>query len=149
MEIVEIAMPDGGLAEAYVARPRAESLTAQGDVVRTDLPGVLFYMDAIGLRPRIEQMAQRIADWGYVVLAPNVFFREGLAADLAPQRDLTEPGARQQFFALASPRVRRLGAPQAERDIPAYLKVLRDLKGVGHGAIGTTGYCMGARLAVR
>ena len=29
-------------------------------------------------------MADRIASWGYVVLAPNVFHRDGRAADLAP-----------------------------------------------------------------
>ncbi len=126
----------------------AEGVAAEATVLG-GLPGVLFYMDAIGLRPRIEEMAQRIADWGYVVVAPNVFFREGRAADLAPQRDLTEPGAREEFFALASPRVKRLGAQEAERDIPAYLKALRELDGVGGGVVGTTGYCMGARLAVR
>ena len=42
-------------------------------------PGVLFYIDAIGLRPQIETMADRIASWGYVVLAPNVFYRDGRA----------------------------------------------------------------------
>ena len=30
-------------------------------------------------------MAERIASWGYVVLAPNVFHRSGRAADLAPK----------------------------------------------------------------
>ena len=56
-------------------------------------PGVLFYIDAIGLRPQIEKMADRIASWGYVVLAPNVFYRDGSAAELAPKEDLREPGA--------------------------------------------------------
>ncbi|EAP97788.1 putative hydrolase [Janibacter sp. HTCC2649] len=149
METIEIVMPDGGVAEAYVARPSAERLAAPERRGHGDLPGVLFFMDAIGLRPRIAEMSQQIADWGYVVLAPNLFFREGRAADLAPQRDLTEPGAREEFFALASPRVQRLGAEQAERDIPAYLKALRGLDGVAGGAAGTTGYCMGARLAMR
>ena len=46
---------------------------------------MLFFMDAFGLRPRIAEMAQRIADWGYVVLAPNVFHRDGRIEDLAPR----------------------------------------------------------------
>src|SRR3954454_25242565 len=138
---IEIPMPDGGVAEAYVARPTA----ATGG----EHPGVLFYMDALGLRPRIEEMTQRIADWGYVVLAPNVFYRVGRAADLAPQRDLHDPGAREEFFKQAMPRVKKLTSEKAERDIPAYLVALRGLPGVSFGPVGTVGYCMGARLAVR
>ena len=40
-------------------------------------PGVLFMIDGIGLRPRIEEMADRIAAQGYVVLAPNAFYGAG------------------------------------------------------------------------
>ena len=56
---LEIGTPDGP-AEAYLARPDDDGH-----------PGVLLYVDAIGLRPRIEEMADRIASWGYVVLAPE------------------------------------------------------------------------------
>ena len=140
MPMIEIPMPDGGVAEALVARPTNDS---------TGHPGVLFFMDAIGLRPRIEEMAQRIADWGYVVLAPNVFHREGRAEELAPKSDLTEPGAREEFFKHAMPRVKALTSEKAEQDIPAYLSALRGLPGVSTTAVAATGYCMGARLAVR
>lgn len=140
MHTIEIPMPDGGVAEAYVARPTESS---------EEHPGVLFYMDAIGLRPRIAEMAQRIADWGYVVLAPNVFHRDGTAEELEPKADLTQPGERQRFFEKAMPRVRALTSGRAERDIPAYLTALRGLPGVAPGEVGTVGYCMGARLAIR
>ena len=76
--IIEIPVPDG-TAEAYVAGPTDGSA-----------PGVLFYMDAIGLRPQIQDMVGRVAGWGYTVLAPNVFYRNGRAADLAPD-DLWTP----------------------------------------------------------
>lgn len=138
VETIEIPVPDG-TAEAYVARP-----SEQGDH-----PGVLLFMDAIGLRPQIAAMCRRIADWGYVVMAPNVFHREGRVVELAPRGDLTAPGERERFFAEAMPRVRRLTAPLAEQDIAAYLAALRSLPGVAQGPVGTTGYCMGARLAVR
>jgi len=139
---IEIPMPDGGVAEAYVHRP----LAATG----SEHPGVLLYMDAIGLRPRIGEMAQRIADWGYVVLAPNVFHRDGRADELALEGDLRDAGVREVFFKQhAMPRVRRLTSDKAERDIPAYLVALRGLPGVDPGLVGTIGYCMGARLAVR
>ncbi len=141
MHIIEIPMPDGGVAEAYVTRPRAES--------GGEHPGVLFCMDAFGLRPRIEEMAQRIADWGYVVLAPNVFHRDGRIDDLEPQVDLTDRGQREGYVKEAMSRVGALTPDKAERDLPTYLTALRGLPGVAEGPVGTTGYCMGARLAVR
>ena len=38
-------------------------------------PGVLLYMDAFGPRPRLAEMAARLAEHGYTVLVPNVFHR--------------------------------------------------------------------------
>ncbi|MFP5312737.1 MAG: dienelactone hydrolase family protein [Actinomycetes bacterium] len=112
-------------------------------------PGVILYTDAFGLRPRIQEMAQRIADWGYVVLAPNVFYREGTAAELAPAVDMTTQEGREAAGKAAFPRVGRLTADKALPDIEAWVTALRELDGVAPGPIGTTGYCMGARLAVR
>ncbi|WP_028642883.1 dienelactone hydrolase family protein [Nocardioides sp. URHA0020] len=131
---IEIATPDG-TAEAYLTG-------APGS------PGVLFYVDAIGLRPQIEEMADRIASWGYVVLAPHVFYRDGSAAALAPQGDLRDAGAREAFFAGGvMERVGGLTPDQSSRDATAWVTELE--KHAGDGPIGVTGYCMGARLAVR
>ena len=124
-----------GTAEAYLTgRP--------GD------PGVLFYVDAIGLRPQIQDMADRIASWGYVVLAPHVFYRHGRAAELAPQGDLREEGARAAFFAGGvMGRVRGYTPDRSMPDADAWVRTL--LQHAGDGPIGVIGYCMGARLAVR
>jgi carboxymethylenebutenolidase len=110
-------------------------------------PGVLFFIDAIGLRPQIAEMADRIAAWGYAVLAPNTLYRSGSAAETSPEGDLRAPGAREAFFEQVGPRLAELTPDAQERDIPAYLAVLRE-----HSEgreVGTVGYCMGARLAVR
>ncbi len=109
---------------------------------------MLLYIDAIGLRPQIEEMADRIASWGYVVLAPNVFYRHGTAAELAPQGDLREEGAREAFFASGvMDRVHGYTPDLALPDAEAWVRTL--LEHAGAGPIATTGYCMGARLAVR
>ncbi|NUT72545.1 dienelactone hydrolase family protein [Pseudarthrobacter sp. C4D7] len=136
---IEIAAA-AGTAEALVARPS----TGTGP-----FPGVILYMDAFGLRPRIQEMAQRIADWGYVVLAPNVFYREGTVAELAPAGDMTSPDGREAAGKAAFPRVGRLTPDKALPDIDAWVSALAALDDVAPGPIGTTGYCMGARLAVR
>ena len=133
-QIIELQAGDGA-AEAYLTGTRGD-------------PGVLFYMDAIGLRPRIEEMADRIASWGYAVLAPNVFYRDGSAEELAPTQDLRDPGAREAFFASGvSDRVRELTPDRFAPDADAYVGAL--LEHAADGPIGVSGYCMGARLAVR
>ncbi|MCW2856224.1 MAG: dienelactone hydrolase family protein [Marmoricola sp.] len=136
--MIEIAAPDGDV-EAWLSRPDDAA----------DHPGVLLLIDAIGLRPEIERIADRIAAWGYVVLAPNLFYRTGTAAELAPTGDLTQPGERDAFFATVGPRMGGLTTENAERDIAAYLSALIGLDGVRPGSLGVTGYCLGARLAVR
>ena len=130
---LELTTPDG-TAEAY--------LTGSG-------PGVLFYIDAIGLRPQIERMADRIAGWGYTVLAPNVLYRSGTAAETspAPGEDLRDPGAREAFFQHTGPRIGALTPDAVERDAPVWLAALREH--AEGDAVGVVGYCMGARLAVR
>ena len=132
---IEIDTPDGP-AEAYLTRTDDE----------VSHPGVLFYVDAIGLRPRIEEMADRIASWGYVVLAPHVFHRDGRAADLAPTTDLTVPENREEFFAGAMGRVRGLTPDKSDPDARIWVDTLLEH---ATGPIGVTGYCMGARLATR
>ncbi len=136
-ELVELPVPDG-TAEAWASRPAGDG----------PHPGVLFFMDAFGIRPQIEQMADRIAGWGYAVLAPNVFHRDGSVAELVPRVDLREP-AGEDVKAQAFARVRALTPDRAEPDIDAYVSALLGLPGVADGPIGITGYCMGARLAMR
>lgn len=131
MTYLDITTPDG-TAEAY--------LTGSG-------PGVLLFIDAIGLRPQIEEICDRIADWGYTVLAPNTLYRSGTAAETSPRGDLREPGAREEFFQDVGPRIAELTSARAAQDIAAYLETLREHS--EGDRVGTVGYCMGARLAVR
>ncbi len=123
----------------------AEAFTARTDPAG---PGVLLYMDAFGLRPQIERMAARIAAWGFTVLAPSVFYRSGSAAELAPPRDLREPGAREEFFPAVAPRMQAHTPAQAADDAVAYAAALRELA-APHPRWAAIGYCMGGRLALR
>ncbi|MEO3872188.1 dienelactone hydrolase family protein [Nonomuraea sp. B12E4] len=136
--MIEISVPDG-TAEAILARPDDSA----------GHPGVLLYMDAIGLRPRIQEMADRIASWGYVVLAPNLFYRDGSVEDLAPKGDLRQPGERESFFAGIGPRIGSMTPERVRADNESYVRTLRALDGVADGPVGAVGYCMGARLAVQ
>ncbi|CCH76609.1 putative hydrolase [Nostocoides japonicum T1-X7] len=138
METTTIDCPDG-TAEAWLALPAY----AVGPV-----PGVLFLMDAYGLRPQIATMMERIASWGYAVLAPNLLYRSGSVAEVAPTVDLREPGRRDEVFAQVRPRLAALTPERAAGDHAAYVAALRDLPQVAASGIGLTGYCMGARHAL-
>ncbi|MDV3220254.1 dienelactone hydrolase family protein [Intrasporangium sp.] len=138
--MTDLTTPDG-TAEAWLARPADIDATAP-------VPGVLLFMDAFGLRPRIFEMADRVASWGYVVLAPNVFYRSGTAAEVAPDGPLDSDEARREFFKVASPRISGLTTKRALPDIAAYLEALTSRPDVTT-PVGVVGYCMGARLAVR
>jgi carboxymethylenebutenolidase len=129
-EVVELQMPDG-VADAYRTRPD------DGD----DHPGVLFLIDAYGLRPRIEQMADRIASQGYAVLAPNLFYRHGRAPVL-PFPEMSRDEARTEFFKNVKPLMDALTPERLAADGAAYLEALR-------GPVAITGYCMGARTGWR
>ena len=124
-----------GVADAHLARP--------DDGVH---PGVLFIMDAFGLRPTIEEMVDRIAADGYVVLAPNVFFRAG-RSPVMPMPELTDPDQRTRFFQTLRPLIDQLTPERIAADGAAYLEYLAQVAAPGPVAI--TGYCMGARVGWR
>jgi carboxymethylenebutenolidase len=131
---VDIETPDG-TADAYLTRP--------DDVERH--PGVLLIMDAFGLRPRIEEMADRIAERGYAVLAPNVFYRAG-RAPVIPFPDMTSEEARGAFFTEVRPLMEQLTPERLAADGAVYLD---ELTKIADEPVAITGYCMGVRLGIR
>jgi carboxymethylenebutenolidase len=131
---IDVATADG-TADAYLTRPDEEG----------SYPPVLFMMDAFGLRPRIEEMADRIAARGYVVLAPNVFYRAGRTPVL-PMPDFSDPENRGRFMQNVRPLMAQLSPESMERDGAAYLD---QLGREADGPAAITGYCLGSRLGWR
>jgi carboxymethylenebutenolidase len=134
---VEIQTRDG-VADGFVAAPDDGA----------EHPAALFYMDAFGPRKRLEEMATRIAEEGYVVLVPHVFYRRG-PAPLIDTSDLLDPAARAGKFDVLRPMIQELTPERAMSDADAYLEFLDDHPQVAAGPIGVTGYCMGGALAIR
>ncbi|MFI9169395.1 dienelactone hydrolase family protein [Streptomyces lincolnensis] len=133
---VDIPTEDG-VVDAYVAHP--------GD--GNPHPAVLLYMDAFGLRPQLRSMADRLAEAGYTVLVPNVFYRHG-RAPLFDLPEFIDPGARPEIFERIGPVMQALTPELAMRDAEAYLRWLADSPVAADGPVALTGYCMGARLAL-
>jgi len=128
--MIDVETPDG-VADCYLTRPDDDAAH----------PGVLFVIDAIGLRPQINKMADRIAAQGYVVLAPNIFYRAG-RAPLWPDMNLSNPDDRAEFMKMIGPLAKPLTPAAMASDGGAYLGKLSELT---EGKVGITGYCMGGR----
>jgi carboxymethylenebutenolidase len=135
--IVDISTEDG-VADAYLVRPDGEG----------PFPGVLLFMDAFGLRPRIEEMAGRIAERGYAVLAPNLLYRGG-RSPLIDHSRMSDPSAREELFGSVLPLILALDTDKITRDTEAYLDFLAAQDGVAPGPVVATGYCMGGTNAVK
>jgi carboxymethylenebutenolidase len=133
---VDISTSDG-TADCYLTSPEGEG----------HHPGVLLYMDAFGLRPRLEEMAQRIAAEGYVVLVPNVFYRAGRAPLI--DSDFIRTEDRGKLFQTLSPWMQQLTPERAMSDADAYVDYLDAHDEVSDAPMGTVGYCMGGALALR
>ncbi len=128
--MIDVRTADG-IADCYLTRPDDEPH-----------PGVLLMIDAIGLRPRIEEMADRIAAAGYVVLAPNVFYRGG-RAPLWETPNLADQEARNTFMQSVGPMMAALTPERIAADGGAYLQELSEH---AEGRVAITGYCFGGRL---
>jgi carboxymethylenebutenolidase len=131
---IELRTADG-VADAYLTRPDD----------RRSHPAVLFMMDAFGLRPGLEEMADRIAESGYLVLVPNLFYRRG-RPPVIPLPDKNDPDSRAEFMTHVRPLLMELTPELMVPDGGAYLEFL---DGVAPGPVAITGYCMGARQGWR
>ena len=108
---------------------------------KAQLPGVLFFMDALGPRPALFGMAQRLADAGYLVLLPDLFYRHGAYGPFSVA-SFADPVARAALFKLIAETSYDMGV----RDSGLLLDVLRK-----HGAsapYGAVGYCFGGGRAL-
>lgn len=107
-------------------------------------PAVIFYMDGLAIRPTLFDMAQRVADEGFVVLLPDLYYRNGPYSPFDPKavfagnfREILGP-----YFANTGPK--KAGADDTAAFI-AYIDTRKDVRGK---KIGVTGYCMGGAIAL-
>jgi carboxymethylenebutenolidase len=106
-------------------------------------PAVIMYMDALGLRPAILDMAQRLADSGYVVLVPDLFYRFGRYDAMDPKTVLAG-----DFRALIGPMMSTTDNRKAAEDTEAFIAYLDARDDVRPPKIGTVGFCMGGGMAL-
>ena len=135
--MVDVPTEDG-VADSYLVVP-------DGDGPH---PGVLIFMDAFGLRPRLEEMADRIAEQGYAVFVPNLLYRGG-RAPLVDPAGLQDPETRGALFEQVMPLIQGLTTAKLAGDTRSYLDFFAAQDGVDPGPVVAVGYCMGGTNALK
>ena len=109
-------------------------------------PGVLFFMDGIGMRPALVKMAERLAAAGYYVLMPDLFYRGGAYTAPDPKKLFADPEMQKAWW----PKIgMHASIDKIMRDLPAFFAHFDAQKSVRNSKkLGATGYCMGGRLAL-
>jgi carboxymethylenebutenolidase len=126
-ETVSISTLDGdGRFDCYLARPQG-----------TPRAAIVVIQEIFGVNAGIRRKCDRLAEDGYLALAPDLFWRLEPGVELDPD----VPAQFQQALALMSGFDQDLGV----RDIEATIRYARSSEGCAK--VGAVGYCLGGRLA--
>lgn len=121
-----------GVADAVLVTPSGPAPNA----------GVILYMDAFGVRPAVEVIAERIAAEGYAVLVPDTLYRGGRFGPYDAKTAFKDEATGKFIRATMAATTQAM----SQADAAAFIEALTR-HGVT-GPIGTTGYCMGGGRAI-
>jgi carboxymethylenebutenolidase len=123
---ITVKAKDGGSFRAYLATPEKGSG-----------PGIVLLQEIFGINAYIRSVADDYAEEGYVVLAPDLFWRIEPGIELGFSED-----DRKKAFAC----LEKFDVDKSVEDIGATVAALRALPEC-KGKIGALGFCLGGRLA--
>ena len=138
---VTIPMADsaehGGDARGFVFTP---------DVGDGPWPAAILVMDAPAIRPAMFEMGERLAEAGYFVVLPDMFWRAGPY----PPLDIVKARAGDPEMGALFAKLR--GSTDVKKqmtDIEGCLDFIARQPQAKQGKVGITGYCMGGGIALR
>ncbi|MGR4069633.1 dienelactone hydrolase family protein [Halomonas sp. LR3S48] len=132
---IEIPAADGTI-DAHVFTP--------GSADRP-LPAVVLFTDIGGLRPCYHEKAQQIADNGYAVLMPNVYYRDASGTIVPEGKSFRDPDVRPTLVEYAD----HLTPEAQSRDFVALLDCIDNEAEFADSKMGVVGYCMTSAFALR
>lgn len=107
-------------------------------------PGVVLYPDAAGRRPVMDEMAAKLAGFGYVVLVPDIYYRAGDWAPFDINTAFGDPDERNRLMSMMG----SVTPDKMASDAAAFFDYLESRPEVTGTSFGTTGYCMGGRTSL-
>ncbi|WP_028030909.1 dienelactone hydrolase family protein [Gemmobacter nectariphilus] len=132
MTQIVIPAADGGSFGGYLARPA--TLPA---------PGLVLIQYICGVNQVMRRLADHFAALGYMVLVPDIYWRQEPDVQLIPDPARPSPEDIQRALSLNA----GIRDDLAVSDLIAAAEVLRALPGCD-GHVGALGYCLGGRLVV-
>ncbi|MBB3229210.1 dienelactone hydrolase family protein [Halomonas stenophila] len=132
---IDIPAADGTI-DAHVFTP---------DDAGGPLPAVVLFTDIGGLRPCYHEKAQRVADHGYAVLMPNVYYRDATGAVVPEGKSFRDPDVRPTLLEYAA----HLTPEAQSRDFTALLDGIDSEAEFADGRVGVVGYCLTGAFALR
>jgi carboxymethylenebutenolidase len=132
---VDVKTADG-VAEAFLFTP------ASGN---GPWPGVVYLTDIMGIRPAYHAMAQRLADQGYVVMLPNIFYR----GTKLPVLDFVPKMGDERTMKRMGELRASLPNDKMGPDGAAYANYLLGQKTMKGPKVGVVGYCFTGSMSVR
>jgi carboxymethylenebutenolidase len=131
---LDVRTPDGSM-DVYLHEPAGGG----------PAPAVIFFADAGGVRPVMQEMAARLAAAGYLVAVPNLYYRAGEYEPFDIATLFTVPGERERMQAI----IGLAGPDGLARDTGALLDALAAGPRRRGDQVGCVGYCMGGNWAFR
>jgi len=102
------------------------------------------YPDAGGVRDTFEQMAARLAGFGYAVLLPDVYYRDGDWAPFDMGTVFGDENERRRLFSM----IGSITPDRMATDANAFFDYLAARPEVSGERFGVCGYCMGGRTSI-
>ncbi|MDE3123951.1 MAG: dienelactone hydrolase family protein [Bacteroidota bacterium] len=127
-DFITLPVSDGTTMQAFIAHPATNN----------SLPGILLFQEAFGVNHHIQDVAQRLAEEGYMVIAPELYHRTA------------DPGFATGYddFSVIAPHFQALSVEQLTIDIQAAYHWLQNQQNVNTQKIASIGFCLGGRVAL-
>ena len=128
LQTASVIIPGSLLIEAYLAQP----------IAKGTYPAVIVIGEIFGVNAHIRAVTERIAQAGYVAIAPNIFQRTAPGFAVGYSEAETKLGRTHKD---------QTTAVQLLSDMQATIAYLSTLPTVRGAAIGTIGFCFGGHVA--
>ena len=130
-DYVDLLTPDGGQIRTFLATPQSTG----------KFPGILFYSDIFQLTGPMLRSCARLAGYGFVVAAPEIYRRIESPGLVIPFDDAGRTRGLED--------ARNTPVAHFDSDCRTVLDYLNEHSAVAPGQVGAAGFCIGGHLAFR
>jgi len=107
-------------------------------------PAIVYFMDGMGIRPTLLASAEKLAQLGYYVLVPDLYYRAGDYTPLDHSTLQDDPEQQARVMEM----VKLVTNEAIMRDLATFLEFFENQPEAKSEKIGVVGYCLGGPLAL-